>query len=122
MLKFMPALNFKKQFAHLVESGEKRQTIRACRKDGRDPKTGDKLFLYTGMRTKDCRKLKEVVCKSVESIRILNYSDIYLNDNQMRITDIIELMKKDGFINLAKFISFFKDMHGLPFSGYLIKW
>ena len=34
----MPLLGFQKQFAPLVESGEKRQTIRAYRKDGKDPK------------------------------------------------------------------------------------
>lgn len=38
-------------------SGEKRQTIRANRKDGRDPKQGQPLMLYTGMRTKSCVKL-----------------------------------------------------------------
>ena len=36
----MPALNFQARFAPLVESGQKRQTIRAYRKDGRDPKPG----------------------------------------------------------------------------------
>lgn len=48
----MPALNFKAQFAPLVESGAKRRTIRAFRKDKRDPKQGDTLYLYTGLRTK----------------------------------------------------------------------
>jgi len=33
----MPALNFKKQFAKRVESGEKRQTIRKSREDCRNP-------------------------------------------------------------------------------------
>ena len=33
----MPALNFQKRFADDVESGRKCQTIRAPRKDGRDP-------------------------------------------------------------------------------------
>ena len=51
----MPALNFKKQFAEKVETGEKRQTVRAKRK--RAFVVGDKLYLYTGMRTKYCRKL-----------------------------------------------------------------
>ena len=32
----MPLIGFKKRFAPAVESGDKRQTIRARRKDGRD--------------------------------------------------------------------------------------
>ena len=67
----MPALNFKKQFADKVERGEKRQTIRALRADGRNPQPGQTLFLYTGMRTKSCRKLGEAVCSSVEQIDIV---------------------------------------------------
>ena len=65
----MPALNFQAQFAPLVESGEKRQTIRAYRKDGRDPTPGCKLYFFTGMRTKACRPL--IVERSIDSLRRL---------------------------------------------------
>ena len=58
----MAALNFQKRFAEAVETGEKRQTIRRRRADGHDPKAGDPLYLYTGMRTKACRKLATVRC------------------------------------------------------------
>ena len=61
----MPLLGFKKQFAPLVEEGQKRQTIRAKRRDGRNPHAGETLFLYTGLRTKSCRKLGISGCKSV---------------------------------------------------------
>ena len=56
----MPALNYQAQFAPKVESGEKLQTIRARRK--RPFKRGDRLYHYTGMRTKSCRKLGESTC------------------------------------------------------------
>ena len=56
----MPALNFQKQFVPLIESGEKRQTIRSQRKQ--PIKVGDLLYLYTGQRTKNCRKLAESIC------------------------------------------------------------
>jgi hypothetical protein len=52
----MPAYNFQKQFAPLVQSGEKRQTIRTLGKRSH-AQPGNKLQLYTGMRTKQCRKL-----------------------------------------------------------------
>jgi len=48
----MPTINFTK---FKVESGEKRQTIRAVRK--RPIKVGDKLHLYSGLRTKKARNL-----------------------------------------------------------------
>lgn len=52
----MPAYNFRKQFAPLVESGQKRQTIRTIGKR-RHARAGEPLQLYTGQRTKACRKL-----------------------------------------------------------------
>lgn len=117
----MPALNFKKQFAPDVESGKKRQTIRACRKDGRDPKPGQTLYLYTGMRTKICRKLGEVVCKSVEHIS-LGYLHIKINNKILGREEIKKLALADGFCCLKDFRNFFKQTHGLHFKGYLIKW
>lgn len=66
----MPALNFKMQFADKVEKGEKIQTIRATRK--RPFRCGDKLYLYTGLRTKYCKKIGESVCHNVEDVEILS--------------------------------------------------
>ena len=70
----MVAFNFKAQFADAVERGVKRQTIRAIRKDGRVPHIGSALQLYTGMRTKNCRKLKDAVCTNVWPITIASKS------------------------------------------------
>ena len=83
----MPALNFQKQFADAVESGlfdlrgeprpdrligvrPKLQTIRLYRKDERDPKPGQTLYHFTGMRTKQCRRLGEAECTSVMPVEI----------------------------------------------------
>jgi len=117
----MPALNFKKQFADAVESGQKRQTIRADRKDGRNPKPGDKLYLYTGMRTKGCRKLKEAECKSVERIVIEEFN-IIVGVNVLDIDEKYALAKADGFHYIDDFRNFFLKTHDLPFYGFLIKW
>src|SRR6185437_1962428 len=51
--------NFQKRFAPKVASGQKRQTIRARRKDGRMPRRGDHIKLYTGLRTRDVELLCE---------------------------------------------------------------
>ena len=46
-------------FIDKILSGEKRQTIRKAGKKWDKVKVGDKLTLYTGLRTKKCRKLDE---------------------------------------------------------------
>ncbi len=117
----MPAINFKKQFAEKVKSGTKHQTIRALRKDGRNPRPGQTLYLYTGMRTKYCRKLGEAICKSVEQITIEENSSIVVGVDFLDAPQEIELAKDDGFDLLADFLDFFRKTHGLPFYGLLIK-
>lgn len=52
----MPGLNFKPEFASKVLEGSKPFTLRKRRADGREAALGATLMLFTGMRTKDCRK------------------------------------------------------------------
>lgn len=134
----MPALNSKKQFVPKILSKEKRQTIRAFRKDGRDPKPGDTLYLYCGMRTKQCKKLLEVTCKSVQKIRIeanrfritnifleIYRPPIYSYRYSLNWGSISDLAIKDGFDNTTEFFEFFNKYHHVettPFEGLLIKW
>lgn len=66
----MPALNFQKQFREPIQEHSKIHTIRAKREDGRDPKPGQTLYLYIGMRTKSCEKLRETTCKRVRPIEL----------------------------------------------------
>jgi len=123
----MPALGFKKHLAPLVESRVKRQTIRQV---WRNPiKAGDTLYLYTGLRTKQCRKLGESICTSVREIQIqppgglIVGEGIYLyGKGKLSLSESLELAAKDGFKNIHDFISFFRDQYGLPFEGVLIEW
>lgn len=117
----MPALNFQARFADLVESGEKRQTIRALRKDGRDPKPGDTLYLYTGMRTKACRKLLEAECRSARPVTILDVG-VCLGDDLPRRAERESLARADGFDTESEMVRWFQKTHGLPFKGLLIRW
>jgi hypothetical protein len=57
-----------------VISGEKRQTIRKTRK--RPFKKGDKLYLYSGMRTKE---LKNLIFESIWNNLDGNLGDVYLH-------------------------------------------
>lgn len=117
----MPALSFKRQFADLVESGQKRQTIRARRQDGRDPKPGDKLFLFFGLRTKGCRRLGEAVCINTAAVLIDRYR-IVLGASEMTPAGEEALARADGFETAADLRRWFEAEHGLPFWGLLIQW
>ena len=118
----MPALNYQKQFADDVESGKKRQTVRAFRKDGRDPKPGQTLFHYTGMRTKACRKLREDVCLDVRQVTIENDQRVTVGAAALNWPEVKAFAKEDGFESTADFFDFFENTHGLPFNGLLIEW
>ena len=115
----MPAINFKKQFAELVESEEKRQTIRPLRKCPIKP--GETLLLYTGMRTKQCRKLKEVVCKNVSPI-VVGPRWIRLNGEVLEDEEMFKMARRDGFRRTLDFFNFFRKQYSLPFHGVLIQW
>lgn len=117
----MPAINFQKRFAPEVESLKKRQTIRKKRRDGRDPKTGDMLYLYTGQRTKSCRKLGQHLCKSAVPIYIY-YQDIVVAGQRLNADEELALAQADGFESVADFRSFFLGQNEYEFNGCLIKW
>jgi hypothetical protein len=115
----MGLLNFKKQFAKLIIEGKKHQTIRQARKH--PIKKGDTLFLYTGLRTKYCKKIGEVICKEVQEIKITKNA-IYV-DGVMQGSLLCEIMARDdGFSTFAMMQEFFKNQYELPFFGVLIKW
>ena len=124
----MPSLNFTK-FTDKILSGEKRQTIRLSRKH--PIKRGDKLYLYTGMRTKNCKKLGEAVCSEVVPIKIQCLKDARCS-NEIKITPPLEasayvdLSKADGFKSLFDFNKFFITTYKLkPWDSkdfIIIKW
>lgn len=122
----MPALNFKRQFEAHIRSKRKRHTIRAKRK--RPIKAGDKLYLYTGMRTKSCQKIMDTVCAKVEDIRIWEVRGEVPEDNFRIAVDGVGLEKDecqslaraDGFESFAEMMKFWDGR--LPFSGDIIHW
>lgn len=126
----MPALNFKAEFADQVKNLRKRQTIRARGKRN-PPRVGDPLMLYTGMRQAGCRKLLDVVCKSVEPIAISIKSGSVQMPRQVggqmvwvQLSDeeIEALARADGFVTTSVFLEWFGKQYGETFSGYVIKW
>lgn len=121
----MPAFNFQKRFAEKVESGEKRQTIRARRKDGRNPQVGQTAYLYFGMRTKSCRKIGEGIITSVETIVIDRnglLTDVVIGASPIDHYEKVNLSRADGFGCFQEMLEWFETTHGLPFYGFLINW
>jgi hypothetical protein len=105
----MPAYNFKPQFVDDVESGVKLNTIRPRRKKP-PTKVGDTLFLYTGMRTNNCRRLRKAICTDIKGAVIweggVNIGGLDLNTEQIEA-----LAKSDGFANSADFFAFFRKTY-----------
>ncbi len=139
----MIALNFQAQFVPAIESGladlagevhhahrgvpPKRQTIRAYRKDSKDPHYGEFRSLYTGMRTKACRKLGEVAL--VRVVDLLIEADFVLIDPcaehgaaRTRGAGADLFAQRDGFKSFRAMVEWFDKTHGLPFRGLLLRW
>lgn len=118
----MVAYSFKQQFAPAVESLVKQQTIRGARKRHAVP--GEPVQLYTGMRTKACRKLVEPdpICVGTEPLEILADGSVMVGGQIIAGQELERLAIADGFADEQAFIEFFSTAYGLPFSGVLIKW
>jgi hypothetical protein len=121
----MPAYNFKGRFSELVANGAKPHTIRQRR--ARPTVAGDVLYLYTGMRTSQCRLLRTTVCTDVTSIEIgknVMGEDHVLHDGRyLDAAEIVALAKADGFAGAEAFFGFFRTTYGPEvFRGELISW
>ena len=113
----MPAFNFKPQFAPLVESVQKTQTIRRTKRGN----VGDTAYLFTGQRTKDCRSLGEGILTFVDLVSI---SRECIAMNYMRYTNQLadEFARADGFSNFEEMKTWFDSQYSLPFTGWLHVW
>lgn len=120
----MVAYNFQAQFADDVASGRKRQTIRPNRKH--NPEPGERLQLYTGQRTKACRKLCEPVCVQVSRVIIDQRMAISMveigGDAIVTQEELDTFVQADGFASHIEFLAFFRKQYGPHFEGVLIKW
>jgi len=103
----------------------------------RHARPGEAVQLYTAMRTKQCRKIGDARCVSVEGV-LLKWSEwpsfctfdiIELDGRAKRhgptrpIDDMEEFARLDGFPDLAAMRKFWADEHGgATFEGVLIKW
>lgn len=117
-------LNFKPQFADRVESGDKRQTIRRWRTDGKRMKPGDTLKLYTGLRTKKARLLRTATVDSVASVRMdISGNVIVVDGNRLDTERAAAFARADGFTCVSEMLRWFNDQYmSCDFDGYYVRW
>lgn len=124
----MPSYNFQQRFAPLVESGQKRQTIRQT---ARGATRGATAYLYTGQRTVRCRKLGVGTITDVLPIEIGRHacSEPYacITEHDGKRTHLARehldsLARDDGFANGEEMAEWFAAQYGLPFKGFLHQW
>lgn len=129
----MVALSFQWQFKEAIEDGYKCRTIRRVRKEN-NPKAGDTLQLYVGLRTKECEKIADAKCTRVRPVKI-DYYGVVLNGKSLYAGDAPayqggidpegydgDFARADGFDTFLDMAAFFKARYGLPFEGQLIEW
>lgn len=112
----MVALNFS-VFVDKVERGEKLQTIR---RDFRG-NVGDRIQLYTGQRTKQCRKLGDSICTDIDYCAI-RPSYVTFGDADKH-PDADEFARADGFADYKAMVAWFQEKYqSYSFIGKVIKW
>lgn len=122
----MVAYNFQARFTEPIRSGAKTNTIRRNAKR-RHARRGEKLQLYTGMRTRSCTKIVEPdpTCTQVKQIRISVGAD-RLESIQLDgafIEDLDGFAQSDGFMNAKDMHGFWLATHGEGlFEGTFISW
>jgi len=124
----MVAYNFQARFTLLIADGRKRGTIRAHRKS-RHAQPGDAMQLYTGMRTKNCMKIGDAVCRSSEPI-IVDYFGLTFSSGRDVVcaesddsAQYLELFAtQDGFDNWNEMVEWFDRTYNLPFQGVWLTW
>lgn len=114
----MVAINFSPQFADAVAAGQKTQTIRRRAR----AMAGQALQLYTGQRTKDCRKLADAVCIDCTYVGLTEHG-VTLGDKSRFPSYIDDFARQDGFEDYAAMWKWFSEKYGTAgFTGYIIRW
>jgi hypothetical protein len=115
----MVAFSFRPEFVNKILSGEKQSTIRSTKRC----EVGDMMQLYTGLRTKECKKLIEVLCIGVAPILISAYSLWKLGETEGNVKpSVAPLHEQEGFMNVCDMVAFFREEYGLPYRGWIHAW
>ncbi len=100
-------LGFKKRFRAPIESGAKIHTMRDVRKN--PPKIGERLFMYTGLRTKYCELItnRETLRATQQiEIKVHVFSKIvcaWIDGRCLDVFEVAEFVQNDGFDDAEDF-------------------
>lgn len=106
-------LGFKKRFAPKILGGSKKFTIREPRKV--EPKLGERLYMYTGLRTKHCEKICDhhtLISICLVEIQLFQKSDgsgwmdIRLEGALLNAVQQEKFVRYDGFENEKSFADY----------------
>lgn len=117
-------ISFNKRFVDLVESGQKTQTIRKERKDGRVPDVGDFIHCYFGLRTKHARLLRTAIIQHVHEIYIdVTRRVIVLDGAKIEGNALLDLFAvSDGFEDFKDMMAWWDKTHDANFTGFVVRW
>lgn len=126
----MGLYNFKPQFAPWILDGSKKHTIRPVRRNPDRP--GNKVHLYTGLRTRARRRLLVAECAAVRPIRI-DVFGIEIDGERLTLDECNAMAYIDGFREWGEdhafefLVSCWSDgsiaaRYRLPFLGHIIYW
>ena len=117
----MVAYSFKARFIDGILAGTKDQTIRADRRQGH-AEAGDRVQLYTAMRTKRCALILESVC--LHSFRVLlrwrPVIEFQVEGTRVPVAEMDAFARRDGFADVDDMAAFWGDVE--RFAGQLIRW
>lgn len=126
----MKVLMFQPRFAPLVKAGTKRQTIRPKR--NRPIKPGELLSLrqWQGKPYRSKQKfLIESTCRGTDDIAMSESNSngkirfvLSVNGIKLTIPRIEILARLDGFTCGFEMWTWFREEHGFPFRGDIIRW
>lgn len=115
----MVAFNFSPEFADAVASGEKCQTVRKTRRG----KAGDPAQLFTGQRTKKCRKLREDTTLCYVDYVHIAPGFLTVGTAEKHAGNVDAFARRDGFPDYAAMLAWFKKKYGTDhFVGYVHRW
>lgn len=121
-------LGFKKRFKEPILQLTKVFTMRGKRKN--DPKIGETLYMYTGLRTANCELTSnQEKLISVQKVLIDMWVDtfvmkelcIYVDNRKLTTDEVEQFVKYDGFIDKKDFAEYWIDgcKKDLKKRGYL---
>lgn len=133
----MPAWSFQPRFRFALANGLaqarndpipypahpiKRQTIRALRRDGLDPRPAQRVRIWVAQRTPEREFLGETPPVLRHRIEIPHARSVVLELRWLTHQGQARLAQLDGFTNPAELFEFIATVHGFPFAGYCFRW